>query len=109
MSRLTLRLPDSLHRELESRAENEQVSLNQYLVYSLTRQVSMGYSVSPLPEGAVEQQKIAFEALLQRLGRASSEEIQQVLSDRELAVPEPGLDPALVARLRRQITAASAA
>jgi hypothetical protein len=69
----------------------------------------MAYSVSPLPEGAGEQQKIAFEALLQRLGRASSEEIQQVLSDREPAAPEPGLDPALVARLRRQITAASAA
>ena len=32
MSRLTLRLPDSLHRQLEELASNEEVSLNQYIV-----------------------------------------------------------------------------
>ena len=37
MSRLTLRLPESLHQLLTSRAEEEGVSLNHYLVYTLTR------------------------------------------------------------------------
>jgi len=110
MSRLTLRLPDSLHRELESRAEDEKVSLNQYLVYALTRQVATSYTVTPIPEVAVEQQKIAFEALLQRLGRpASSDAMQRVLADREQVAPEPDLDAALVDRLRRQISAAQTA
>jgi len=109
MSRLTLRLPDSLHRELERRAETEKVSLNQYLVYALTQQVAMTYTVTPMPGGAVEQQKAAFEALLQRLGHASSDDIQRVLADREPAAPEPDLDPALANRLRRQITAATVA
>jgi hypothetical protein len=109
MGRLTLRLPETLHRELESQAENEQVSLNQYLVYALTRQVSMAYTVTPMPEGAVEQQQIAFEALLQRLGKASAADIQRALAEREPAAPEPDLDPALIDRLRRQISAAQAA
>ena len=94
MSRLTLRLPDSLHRELESRAESEKVSLNQYLVYALTRQVAMPYTITSLPEGAGEQQKIAFEALLQRLGRASSDEIQRFL----LIVNRPRRSRALIRR-----------
>ena len=37
MARLTLRLPDSLHRELAEQADAEGVSLNQYIVFSLTR------------------------------------------------------------------------
>ena len=40
MSRFTLRLPNSLHRELKENAHQEGVSLNQYIVYALTRQVA---------------------------------------------------------------------
>ncbi len=41
MGRLTVRLPDALHRQLESLAHSEGVSLNQYLVYALTRQATL--------------------------------------------------------------------
>ena len=41
MSRFTLRLPNSLHRELKENASQEGVSLNQYIVYALTRQVAI--------------------------------------------------------------------
>lgn len=40
MSRLTVRLPDSLHERLKTQAEREGVSLNQYIVYTLTRAVT---------------------------------------------------------------------
>jgi hypothetical protein len=40
MSRLTLRLPETLHCRLVQLAEGEGVSLNQYITYALTRQVS---------------------------------------------------------------------
>lgn len=40
MSRMTVRLPDSLHERLAAGAKREGVSLNQYIVYSLTRTVT---------------------------------------------------------------------
>jgi hypothetical protein len=71
MSRLTLRLPESLHSELERRAKQEKVSLNQYLVYALTRHVAMTYMVTPMSEEALQQQREAFAALLEDLGQTS--------------------------------------
>ena len=50
MSRLTLRLPDTLHQQLIHLAESEGVSLNQYIVYALTRQSSTNYIVQPIPK-----------------------------------------------------------
>ena len=41
MSRLTLRLPDTLHRQLSKQAEREGISLNQYIVYALTREATL--------------------------------------------------------------------
>ena len=78
MSRLTLRLPDSLHQQLEQMAETEQISLNQYIVYALTRQLTM---------------------------QTSFDEIQQALAAREMVVPEPGLTPEVVESLRAKIAA----
>jgi hypothetical protein len=40
MGRLTVRLPNVLHTQLEKIARYEGVSLNQYIVYALTRQAS---------------------------------------------------------------------
>lgn len=37
MARLTLRLPGSLHQQLIDQAKTEGVSLNQYIVFSLTK------------------------------------------------------------------------
>ncbi len=37
MARLTLRVPDSLHASLAERARQEGVSMNQYLVFALSR------------------------------------------------------------------------
>jgi hypothetical protein len=103
MGRLTLRLPDSLHHELEVLAEQEQVSLNQYIVYALTRQAVLGYTVQPVPEKAIAEQKAAYSALLQSLGSSSFAEIQAVLAEREPAEPDPGLTPEVVSRLQQRI------
>src|SRR5215204_5224284 len=75
ISRLTLRLPVTLHRQLEKLAKREQTSLNQYLVYVLARQAIEAYTVHELPEEAVTQQRTAFPTLLQNLGHASSDQI----------------------------------
>jgi hypothetical protein len=106
MGRLTLRLPESLHHELESQAERESVSLNQYLVYALTRHVSMAYTVREMPEAAIEQQRAAFAGLLESLGQASPSEIQKTLAARERVELEPGLPLNVAARLHQRIATA---
>jgi hypothetical protein len=64
MSRVTLRLPDSLHASLAERADREGVSLNQLLVYALTNAVA----VEP-----VREQRARFDELLNRVPGERSE------------------------------------
>ena len=104
MSRLTLRLPDSLHQQLESLAGNEQVSLNQYIVYALTRQVTMDYTVQAVPEKKLAEQRAQYTTLLQSLGQASFDEIQKALDEREQAEPEAGLTPDVADALRKKLS-----
>ncbi len=58
MARLTVRLPDSLHRVLEQRAEAEGVSKNQYIVYALSQVTAVK---------TVAAQRTAYSDLLERL------------------------------------------
>jgi len=104
MSRLTLRLPDSLHRQLEELASNEAVSLNQYIVYALTRQITLAYTVQAVPEKAVAEQRAAYTALLQNLGETSFEQIQKTLDERESISPEKGLSPEVVDRIKERVS-----
>ena len=105
MSRLTVRLPNSLHEQLETGAREEGVSLNQYIVYALTRQTSPLYTIRATPESAIAEQRAQFDALRARLGRVSPEDLQQTLEEREQVAPDPDLDP-LAAERVRQIAAA---
>lgn len=103
MGRFTLRLPETLHQELETRAQQEGVSLNQYVVYALTRQVATSYTVHVLPEANVKEQKARYEALLESLGRPSAAATRQFLHERELAEPEEGLSPDMIASVEAKI------
>ena len=74
MSRLTLRLPDSLHQSLSQQAKTEGVSLNQMIVYLLAR-VSTAADLS--------KQQSTFDSLLNRYPAAEAEEaLQEVLAAR---------------------------
>jgi hypothetical protein len=105
MSRLTLRLPETLHRQLEAQAKREGVSLNQYVVYALSRQLTQSYMVYAVPEEKVAQQQAQFTALLRELGQASPEAIRAVLAARDQVESEPKLTPDVVARLRARLAA----
>ena len=109
MSRLTLRLPETLHQQLTNLAEGEGVSLNQYIVYALTRQVTLAYSVSSVPEEEIQQQKLSFNSLLQELGKVSSAETTTALAAREMTPPEKDLDSNTVAILQQKIKNATEA
>ncbi|MCP3959433.1 MAG: toxin-antitoxin system HicB family antitoxin [bacterium] len=74
MSRLTLRLPESLHQNLARQARTEGVSLNQMIVYLLTRMT-----------GAtdLDEQRRVFEGLLHRYPAEEAETaLQEILAAR---------------------------
>ncbi len=103
MSRLSLRLPESLHQQLASQARREGVSLNQYLVYLLARHSGPAYSVQ-LAETSVEDQKLAFARLREQLASASSEENTRALAElRQPGLPDPELTPELLERTQRML------
>ncbi len=106
MSRVTLDLPETLYRQLEIQAQREGVLLDQYVVYALTRQLTLAYTVRALPETAVAEQRPQYAALLQSLGQASYEEIQKTLAERETVESEPGLTPEVLTRLQQRLAAA---
>lgn len=74
MARLTLRIPDSLHELLAERADKEGVSMNQYVVFALSRITTAD---------AVVQQRAAFDALLNRYPADEAEaELARTLAER---------------------------
>lgn len=103
MGRLTLRLPDSLHQQLEMLAAREAVSLNQYIVYALTQQATLAYTVQPVADRAIREQRAAYSALLQSLGQDTTGEIAAALAERESAEPEAGLTQEVLERLRQRL------
>jgi hypothetical protein len=107
MSRLTVRLPETLHNQLAAQAKREGVSLNQYVVYALTRQLTQSYTVQRLSEETVAQQHTQFSALLQALDQASPTTLPATLAAREQVEPEPALTPEVVTRLRARLANAS--
>jgi HicB family len=101
MSRLTLRLPETLHQQPAQLAEGEGVSLNQYIVYALTRQAALACGIQATPGAEVAQQ--AFQSLLKQLGQASPSEIKSVLATREKTDPEAELSADIAERLQERI------
>jgi hypothetical protein len=75
MSQLTLDLPESLLQQLAKQAEREGISLQHYVVYSLTR---------VLTAVDLEKQKATFEDLLSRYPEGQAEAaLQDLLSRRQ--------------------------
>ena len=75
MARLTLRIPDSLHATLSKRAAEEGVSMNQFVVYALSRITAAD---------VVAEQKATFDALLNCFPAGEAEaELQRMLAERQ--------------------------
>ncbi len=106
MSRLTLRLPETLHRQLEFLAKSENTSLNQYIVYALTRQVTQTYTVVQVPKEDVERQQANFNALRKSLRKGSPGEIREALDSRKAGDVDPVIQSDEVRRLRAYVDSA---
>ncbi len=84
MGRFSLRLPESLHRQLEMMAEVEGIALNQYIIYALAQHSATAYQVTTTSCKDRTKQQAAFNSLLDRLGEPStSEEFDIILGEGE--------------------------
>jgi hypothetical protein len=104
VSQVTLNLPNTLYHQLEIFAQNEGVSLPEYIVYALTYQIKSAYTVHVLPKEATSEQQIRFSELLKKLGQAPASEIQEVLEEREVVEREAGLDQETMKRLHTKLS-----
>ncbi len=103
MSHVTLQLPETLHHQLASHAQREGVSLQQYIVYVLTRQLAHSDTVHVVSEEAVAQQQTQCAALLAELGQADAAALTAALAAREPSAPEPELTPDVVTQLHAHL------
>ena len=105
MGRLTVRLPDTLHHQLTNLAGSEGVSLNQYIVYALTRQTTLAYTVQEVPKAKMEEDRASFEKLLKGLGsQVTEEKVEQILAERDVVEPDSELEQKAVNRLKNQMS-----
>lgn len=74
MTRMTIRLPETLHAVLQQQARREGLSLNQFILYSLTRQSAFASAIESLPAKQAIEQQARFNALLQRLGPPATDD-----------------------------------
>lgn len=75
MNQVQLEIPETLHRQLEERAQREGVSLQAYIVESLARVVT-------IPD--LTEQRAAFENLLNRYPQEETESaLREILASRE--------------------------
>lgn len=104
MGRFTLRLPETLHQQLEVLAQEEGVSLNQYLVYTLAQHTAPAYTIQIRSPQEIAERRVKFDALLGRLrGETETIDIDDILAQREIeAVDEESAE--LVAKMRAKMT-----
>ncbi len=106
MRRLTLRLPETLFHRLELLADSEGISLNQYLVYSLTQNVARAYRTIPVPQDEIARQHRQLDRLIASLGVVSDEEFDAILEEGDLDENGTGLDNDLQSLIEAKIAAA---
>jgi hypothetical protein len=80
----------------------EGVSLNQYIVYALTRQVASNYTIQVLSDENVQQQQENYHKLLESLGEPSLSATRAFLAEREIGELEEGLTQEMVVRLEEK-------
>ncbi len=75
MSNISLRLPDSLHKQVRELAERDNISINQFIATALAEKMSA---------------LLTSEYLAERASRGSRAKYDQVLRKVRVAEPEPG-------------------
>ena len=82
--------------ELEDRTLQEGISLNQYIVYAVTYQVSSAYNIQVVPNEHPREQRKRYQTLLDKPGTATEDKNKRALDAREEVEPEADLVPDVI-------------
>lgn len=78
MSTLSVRLPDSLHKKLIELAEQEGVSMNQFITLAVSEKMSALLTVDYLKERAERGSRKAFEEIMSEVPDVEPEEYDKL-------------------------------
>jgi hypothetical protein len=102
MTNLNLNLPTTLYEQLREEAAYEGMPLDQYVIYALARQSSIPY-LYKIPARDVAKQREEFEAFRARLPKASPEEVERLLAERDVVPPEEQLPEEILQRFETML------
>ena len=78
MSTMSLRLPDSLHKQVKKLAEKEGISMNQFITLAVAEKMSALMTVEYLGERAKRGSREKFEAVLAKVPDVEPEEYDRL-------------------------------
>lgn len=78
MSTLSIRLPESLHKQLKALSENEGISMNQFIALAVAEKMSALMTVEYLEERAQRGGREKFDAVLEKVPEARPEEYDRM-------------------------------
>lgn len=78
MTTLSLRLPESLHKRLKSLADQEGISMNQFITLAVTEKMSALMTVDYLKERAQRGSRQKFDAILANVPDVEPEEYDRL-------------------------------
>jgi predicted DNA-binding ribbon-helix-helix protein len=78
MSTLSLRLPESLHKQLKAVAERDGVSINQFIATAVAEKLSALMTVDYLEERAARGDRTRFDRVLARVRDVPAEEDDRI-------------------------------
>lgn len=78
MSTLSIRLPESLHKQVKELAENEGISMNQFIALAVAEKMSALMTVEYLEGRARRGNREKFDAVLKKVPEARSEEYDRL-------------------------------
>ena len=78
MSTLSVRLPDSLHKKLKELAEQEGVSMNQFITLAVSEKMSALLTVDYLKERAKRGSRKSFEEIMSEVPDVEPEEYDKL-------------------------------
>nr|VFJ69034.1 MAG: hypothetical protein BECKFM1743A_GA0114220_104963 [Candidatus Kentron sp. FM]VFJ69048.1 MAG: hypothetical protein BECKFM1743C_GA0114222_105093 [Candidatus Kentron sp. FM]VFK17769.1 MAG: hypothetical protein BECKFM1743B_GA0114221_105013 [Candidatus Kentron sp. FM] len=103
MTEATLPLPKTLHRNIETLAERENISLTQRIAHLLNARTSDAHGGPVAFRDDATEQKASFDDLLGKWGTIPALDADEILDARQIQEPEPGLTPELVDHLKARI------
>ena len=78
MSTLSIRLPESLHKQVKELAESEGISMNQFIALAVAEKMSALMTVEYLEERARRGSREKFDAVLEKVPEADPEEYDRL-------------------------------